>query len=108
MRIMFEGKPPRARDANALDGEQHDFETLRPLSWGDLVARFSAAQEMRSLHGETDEHGDASFDAGSARRIAAHHNGKHDVNLDVSANGKSPAGTAAQAGFGAEPRAMRK
>ena len=105
---MFEGKPPRPRDARALDDEQHDFETLRPLSWGDLVARFSAAQEMRSASDGADEGGEASFDAGSARRIAAHHNGKHDVNPDISGNGKSPAGTAGPAGFGAEPRAMRK
>jgi hypothetical protein len=105
---MFEGKPPRPRDARALDEEQHDFETLRPLNWGDLVARFSAAREMRSSCDEVDECGEASFDAGSARRIAAHHNGKHDVNPDVSANGKGPAGTDSRAVFGAEPGAMRK
>ena len=105
---MFEGKPPRPRDARALDEEQHDFETLRPLSWGDLVARFSAAREQRSGYDEEDEHGEASFDAGSARRIAAQHNGKHDVNPDVSGNGKGPAATAPQAAYGAEPRAMRK
>ena len=104
---MFEGKPPRPHDARALDPEQHDFETLRPLSWGDLVARFSAAREMRSSGEEGDEHGEASFDAGSARRIAAHHNGKHDVNPDVSGNGKGLAGTAPQAS-GAQLRAMRK
>ena len=58
---MFEGKPPRPHDARALDPEQHDFETLRPLSWGDLVARFSAARELRSSCDETDECGEASF-----------------------------------------------
>ena len=105
---MFEGKPPRPRDARAFDEEQHDFETLRPLNWGDLVARFSAAHEMRSSCDEADESGEASFDAGSARRIAALHNGKHDVNPDISGNGKSPAGTAPRAADGAEPRAMRK
>ena len=105
---MFEGKPPRPRDARALDEEQHDFETLRPLNWGDLVARFSAAREMRSSGDEADECGEASFDARFARRIAAHHNGKHDVNPDISGNGKSPAGTAPRAADGAEPRAMRK
>jgi hypothetical protein len=106
---MFEGKPPRPRDARALDDErQHDFETLRPLSWGDLVARFSAVQEMLSSCDDADECGEASFDAGSARRIAAHHNGKHDINPDISGNGKSPAGTAGPAGLGAEPRAVRK
>ena len=105
---MFEGKPPRPRDARALDEAQQDFEALRPLSWGDLVARFSAVRELRSSYDEEDEGGEASFDAGSARRIAAHHNGKHDVHPDISGNGKSPAGTASRAPFGAEPRAMRK
>ena len=105
---MFEGKPPRPRDARAHDGEPLDFGRLRPLSWGDLVARFSAAREQRSTCDETTEPGEASFDAGSARRIAAHHNGKHDVNPDISGNGKSPAGRATRAALGAEPRAMRK
>lgn len=105
---MFEGKPPRPRDARALDHEPQDFETLRPLNWSDLVARFSAVRELRATCDAAGEGGDASFDAGSARRIAAHHNGKHGVNPDVSGNGKSPAGTAARAVFGAEPGAMRK
>ncbi len=105
---MFEGKPPRPRDARALGDEPHDIDALRPLSWGDLVARLSAARDLRPPceHGEAG--GEASFDASSARRIAAHHNGKHDVNLDVSGNGKGHAGTASAAATGAEPRAMRK
>ena len=105
---MFEGKPPRPRDARALDDEQRDVEALRPLNWGDLVARFSAVRELRSSYDPPEDGGEASFDAGSARRIAAHHNGKHEVNLDISANGKGHAGTASPAAFGAEPRAMRK
>ena len=105
---MFEGKPPRPRDARELDEEQRDFETLRPLSWGDLVARFSQARQQRSACEDEDECCEASFDAGSARRIAAHHNGKHDVNPDASGNGKSPAGTAARGEYGAEQRALRK
>ena len=105
---MFEGKPPHPRDARALDGEPRDIDALRPLSWGDLVTRLSAARDLRSSLDGGDAAGEASFDAGSARRIAAHHNGKQDVNLDVSGNGKGHAGTALHAGFGAEPRAMRK
>ena len=104
---MFEGKPPRPGDARAFD-EQRDFDALRPLSWGDLVARLSAVRGPRPSGDESDAVGEASFDADSARRIAAHHNGKHDVNPDVSANGKGPAGTDLRAAFGAEPRAMRK
>jgi len=105
---MFEGKPPRPRDAQALDDEPRDIDALRPLSWGDLVTRLSAARDLRSAYERTDAAGEASFDAGSARRIAAHHNGKQDVNLDVSGNGKGHAGTASGAEFGAEPCAMRK
>jgi hypothetical protein len=105
---MFEGKPPHPRDARALEGEPRDIDALRPLSWGDLVTRLSAARELRSPFDVPDAGGEASFDAGSARRIAAHHNGKFDVNLDVSANGKGHAGTASGAAFGEEPRAMRK
>ena len=105
---MFEGKPPRPRDAQALDGEPRDIDALRPLSWGDLVTRLSAARDLRSSFDGAATAGEASFDAGSARRIAAHHNGKQDVNLDVSGNGKGHAGTASGAAFGAEPCAMRK
>ena len=104
---MFEGKPPHPRDARALDGEPRDIDALRPLSWGDLVARLSAARELRSPC-EVPAGREASFDAGSARRIAAHHGGKQDVNLDVSGNGKGHAGTGSGAAFGDEPRAMRK
>src|SRR6187399_223286 len=105
---MFEGKPPHPRDARALDGEPRDIDALRPLSWGDLVSRLTAARGLRSSFDERDPAQKASFDAGSARRIAAHHNGKQDVNLDVSGNGKGHAGTASGAAFGAEPCAMRK
>ena len=105
---MFEGKPPRPADARAFD-EKRDIDPLRPLNWSDLVARLSAARGLRPYGEGPDAAGvEASFDAGSARRIAAHHNGKHDVNPDVSANGIGPAGTDLRAGFGAEPRAMRK
>jgi len=105
---MFEGKPPHPRDARALDSEPRDIDALRPLSWGDLVARLSAVRGSRPPFDGAEGGCDASFDARSARRIAAHHNGKQDVNLDVSGNGKGPAGTASGDAFGAEPRAMRK
>ena len=104
---MFEGKPPRPADARAFD-EKRDIDALRPLNWSDLVARLSAARGLRPLGEGEDYAGDASFDAGSARRIAALHNGKYDVNPDVSGNGKGTAGTDLQAGLGAEPGAMRK
>jgi|SRR5688572_20511227 len=105
---MFEGKPPRPRDAQALDDEQPDIDALRPLSWSDLVARLTAARDSLLPHEGEDSTGEASFDAGSARRIAAHHNGKQDVNLDASGNGKGHAGTAPAAALGPEPGGMRK
>lgn len=95
---MFEGKPPLSGESRPL-GER-DGEALRPLSWGDLVARLSAARELRAAYRAGDggpidsgARSGASFDAGSARRIAAHHNGKDAVNLDSSGNGKGPAST---------------
>ena len=105
---MFEGKPPCPRDAKPLVEEQRGIDALRPLSWGDLVARLSAARDSRAPCAQPAAGGEASFDAGSARRIAAHHNGKQDVNLDVSGNGKGHAATASGAAFGGKPRAMRK
>jgi hypothetical protein len=103
---MFEGKPPRrAMPARSKTSARH--RRVAPLSWGDLVARLSAARELRSSR-RPDAAGEASFDAGSARRIAAHHNGKQDVNLDVSGNGKGPRAQTCALAFAAEPRAMRK
>jgi hypothetical protein len=96
---MFEGKPPRFAEATEV-GDPVDSEVLRTLSWNDLVARLAAARELRgSFHG-VGEAGDASFDAGSAARIAAHHNGKHSINLDNSSNGKGTEGKAGRAANG--------
>ena len=102
---MFEGKPPRTAEAFPLE-EQQAGEALRPLSWDDLVARLSAARDLRaSLDPASGPH--ASFDAGSARRIAAHHNGKHPVNPDDSSNGKGTRGIAETAVHGAESGVAR-
>jgi len=97
---MFEGKPPRVDEASLFD-EQADGNVLRTLSWNDLVARLSAARDLRASYAGAGELSDASFDAGSARRIAAHHNGKHSINLDDSSNGKGPQGMAEPAVHGA-------
>ena|SRR5688500_11323915 len=104
---MFEGKPPRIVEALPL-GEQADGESLRPLSWGDLVARLAQARELRASLDGVPAASDASFDAGSARCIAAHHNGKHSVNLDDLGNGKDTQGTAHQALHGAVSGVARK
>jgi hypothetical protein len=97
---MFEGKPPRAADALPLD-EPRESESLRPLSWSGLVARLSAARAMReSIEGGA-AGSEASFDACSARCIAAHHNGKHGVSFEDLSYGKGPDGIADQAVHGA-------
>jgi hypothetical protein len=97
---MFEGKPPRIADALPLE-EPQDGESLRPLSWGDLVARLEAARGLRASFMGGTAAADASFDAGSARCIAAHHNGKHPVNLEDSTYRKGPQGIADAAVHGA-------
>ena len=89
---MFEGKPPRSADALPLE-ERLEGESLRPLSWTDLVARLSAARELRAFGGEQGRDR-GSFDASSARCIAAQHNGDHCVNLEDSSYGKGPQGMA--------------
>ena len=96
---MFEGKPPRVAEADPF-GEPVDSEVLRTLSWNDLVARLAAARELRASYAGAGELSDASFDAGSARRMAAHHNGKHSINLDSSSNGKGARGKAGPAANG--------
>jgi hypothetical protein len=97
---MFEGKLPRVAEAEPF-GEPVDSDVLRTLSWNDLVARLAAARELRGAFAGAGEAGDASFHAGSAARIAAHHNGKHSINLDDSSNGKGAGGKAGSAVHGA-------
>ena len=101
---MLEGKPPSSADALPLE-EPQEGESLRPLSWSDLVARLTAARALReSIEGQAA----ASFDASSARCIAAHHNGKHIVNPDVSGSGKGPEGNADPAVHGAARGVVRE
>ena len=103
---MFEGKLPSTADALPLE-EPQDGDSLRPLRWDDLVARLSAVRAMRAaIHGGAAGE-DASFDASSARCIAAQHNGKHGVNLEGLANGKGPEGMANTAVHGAEDGVAR-
>ena len=108
---MFEGKPPQSGEPRPLGTEPGEGGSLRPLKWDDLVARLSAAREFRdSLNGSA-RACESSFDAGSARLIAAHHNGKHLVNPDDSGNGKDDEGTASRlhkAGLGIPPGAARE
>src|SRR5690606_13513964 len=87
---MFEGKPPSSAVAHPVQ-EPQERDPLRPLSWSELVARRAAARDLRASFGEGAQGADGSFDARSARRIAAHHHGKQSVNLDDLGNGKAHA-----------------
>ena len=90
---MFEGKPPQAGAARPVGQESWEGDALRELTWADLVARLAATRGGGSVVARTDE-SEASFDASSARRIAAHHNGKQTVNLEDSSYRKGLRGTA--------------
>jgi len=90
---MFEGKilcPAATPLPDAASGA-----VRRELSWGDLSARLSAARDFRAAMQGADDTGAASFDAGSARWIAAHESLPDDeggVNREPSANRKWVAG----------------
>ena len=99
---MFEGNPPGAPGAREAEGESR----LHELSWSDLRARLEAAADLRRALRAAAVRDLASFDAQSARLIAAQE-GKHVVNLDDLGSGKAngciggePAGT----GTGSDPR----
>ena len=77
---MFEGKPPFPEDPSR--------EVLRPLQWAELASRLAAARDLRASLREGGKGGDASFDAGSARWIAAHRDDKDRVNPEDLANRK--------------------
>lgn len=93
---MFEGKLPLAVTAHdygiaadsGADGACVNGGVLRELTWNDLRVRLQAARELHdSLHGVPDDRL-ASFDASSARRIAALADSKRAVNPEDLANGK--------------------
>jgi hypothetical protein len=100
---MFEGKLPQVAGHGEFDSasaEGLDGDVLRALNWHDLVARLAAARDLRASYATSGAAHDASFDAGSARRIAAHHNGKHAINLEDSSNGKGAPAKAGRAAHG--------
>tara|TARA_E500000305_G_C3928704_1_gene191720 strand:+ start:328 stop:660 length:333 start_codon:yes stop_codon:yes gene_type:complete len=89
---MFEGNLPKKAESRRQQGHSPEAdpacEHLHELSWSDLRARFEAARDLRAALDETDLEAPASFDADSARRIAALAEGKPLVNPDDLANGK--------------------
>ena len=88
---MFEGKFPQPSpflqpdSAGAGDG-------LRAVTWSDLVAKLDAARDLRAALRAQNGDGEASFDPGSARHIAALCDGKPGVNLDDLVNCKAASG----------------
>ncbi len=104
---MFEGKPLQAPDSrNSATGNPPEG-SLCELRWSDLVARLSAARELRAELAMNDAGTLASFDAESARHLASQHESfrigddERDVNPDDLGNGKWPAAEE-------EPRADRE
>lgn len=69
---MFEGLPPHPADSHPLDIEG-ESRVLRELTWAELVSRLAASRGIRG--GFSQSYCDASFDAASARRMAAHYQG---------------------------------
>ena len=91
---MFEGKPPIAPDAHISATGKAPGEELCQLSWSDLVAKLAAARDLRVALAHHDDLAPASFDAGSARHLALHHDllrqdeSERGVNPDDLGNGK--------------------
>lgn len=110
---MFEGKVPRKGEAHPLGTEREEGEFLRELSWADLVARLEVSRGRGEAAEQSRGAVAGSFDAGCAKRIAAHHNGKSGVNLDGSSNGKEAGSTGpegmkgAGGGFAPVPRGSK-
>ena len=88
---MFEGKSSHHGFGGDESGNPGAGGSLREVAWGELVSRLAAARDLRCEMGSTGT-GEASFDAESARRIAARGEGKPEINSDALGDGKD-AGT---------------
>lgn len=67
---------------------------LRPLSWGELVARLGAARDFRRVMAGRFTQSGASFNLVSARHLAALGEGKPGINPFALTNGKIADGMA--------------
>lgn len=88
---MFEGKPPFSSPFLRPDSPGAG-EGLRAVTWSDLVAKLDAARDLRAAMRLHEGEGEASFDPGCARHIAAICEGKPGVNFDDLVNGKAASG----------------
>ncbi len=99
---MFEGKLPFAPEARSAATGEVPEEALCEMSWADLVAKLAAARDLRASLAEPEDSTLASFDAGSARHLALHHEPmRHEdyersVNPDDLGNGKGACGKASE------------
>lgn len=104
---MFEGDIPKRAESRRGQGNSPEaearYEPLHELSWSDLRARFEAARDLRAALGGDGPQEPASFDADSARRIAALAEGKPVVNPDDLANGKAAGDTRGTGAAGVRP-----
>jgi hypothetical protein len=105
---MFEGKLSNAGGAQALDRAGSVQESLRAVSWTDLVARLDAARELRAELGTGETGGGASFDPDAARHIAELSESTQDINFDDLANGKTADGKARASDNDADCDDLRK
>jgi hypothetical protein len=89
---MFEGKSSHQNYGGDESGRTAAGESLREVAWGELVSRLAAARDLRCELGDSTATGEASFDAESARRIAARGEDKPEINPD-SLSDRKDAGT---------------
>ena len=97
---MFEGK--------SIVPEESAADALRPLAWSDLAARLAATRDLRASLAVGEKGGKASFDAMSARWIAAHREGQESINPELSGNGKDGGRRGAQAPLADHGHAARE
>ena len=77
---MFEGKIVRAGQELAPAEDAFGEERLRSLSWEEIVVRLGAARDFRRLMERQLNAGGGSFNADSARHLAAHGDVKPGIN----------------------------
>ena len=91
---MFEGKPPILPLGGQASSGDSSADELCALSWSDLKAKLAAARDLREVIVEDENGAIASFDADSARRLAAisdrpEDDGKRPVNPHGLGNSKA-------------------
>lgn len=85
---MFEAKPLQPHNARTNGLPVEEGEALHSMTWQDLVARLSAARDLRVELAATSDGEGSSFDADFARCLAAQTKDLISVNPDNSGNHK--------------------